>query len=288
MRLHSAAVAAVATLAMIAANPSHLAAADKRDDSAAEKLGFKLSLQCWTFRNLTFFETIDQAAALGIKYLEAFPGQKLKPGSSVAVNSDMSDEVCSEIKTKLADAGGLKLVAFGVVATIPTDEKEARKTFEWAKKMGIEVLVTETIFSEMLDKLCNEYNIKLALHNHPKTWPPEQVLAACKDRSNLIGSCGDTGHWARAGRVPIDTLKKMEGRMLHLHFKDLDPANTKGHDAPWGTGQCDATGMLQELKRQGYHGYFSIEYERATPEELAKNLPLCVAFFDHTAAKLAK
>ena len=54
---------------------------DKRDDAASEKLGLKLSLQCWTFNRLTFFETVDKAAGLGVKYLEMYPGQKLKPGS---------------------------------------------------------------------------------------------------------------------------------------------------------------------------------------------------------------
>jgi sugar phosphate isomerase/epimerase len=261
----------------ITAVSTQLVAAEKRDDSAAEKIGFKLSIQCWTFRNLTFFETIDQAAALGIKYIEMFPGQKLKPGSKIVVGSHLSDEVCNEIKQKLADAGGLKIVACGVVA-IPTNEKEARKLFAWAKKMGIEVLATETTPDEMIDRLASEYNIKVALHNHPATWPPEKVLDAC----------GDTGHWPRAGRVPVEVLKQLEGRLVHLHFKDLDQANAKGHDAPWGTGKCDAKAMLQELKRQGYNGYFSIEYEHGTLDDLAKNLPLCVAFFDQTAAELAK
>ena len=59
--------------------------AAKRDDAASEKLGIKLSLQCWTYRALTFFETVDQAARLGVKYLEIYPGQKLKPGSNVNV-----------------------------------------------------------------------------------------------------------------------------------------------------------------------------------------------------------
>ena len=97
------------------------ACAANRDDSAAEKLGFKLSLQCYTFRQLTFFETVDKAAQLGIKYLEIFPGQKLKPGSKLTIGSGMSDEVCNEIKKKLADAGGLKVVAYGV-AGVPGDE----------------------------------------------------------------------------------------------------------------------------------------------------------------------
>jgi len=287
MRLYHSAIVALmlTTLALpcLAAD----AAAGKRDDSAAEKLGFKLSLQCWTLRRLTLFEAIDKAAGLGIKYLEMYPDQRLKPGSNVTITSNMSEEVCNEIKKKLADAGGLKVVAFGVDA-VPTDENGARKTFEWAKKMGIEVLVTETVPNEVHDKLCTEYNIKMALHNHPESWPPDKVLAACKDRCKLIGGCPDTGHWMRANHAPIDTLKKMEGRIMHLHFKDLDQSGSKGNDVPWGTGTGDAKGMMQELKRQGYQGYFSIEYERGNLADLAKSLPLCVEFFDKTAAELAK
>jgi sugar phosphate isomerase/epimerase len=260
--------------------------ATKRDDSASEKLGMKLSLQCWTFNKLSFFETVDKAAALGIKYLEIYPGQKLKPDSDVKVNKDMSDETIAEIKKKLADAGGLKLVAYGVDG-IATDEKGARKEFDWAKKMGIGVLVTETTPNDVLDKLSAEYGIRIALHNHPTTWPPDQVLKATGDRGKLLGSCSDTGHWMRAKFVPVDTLKKLEGRVQHLHFKDLNDFG-EAHDVPWGTGKGDVKGMLAELKRQGYKGYLSIEYEYGDIKHLDENLPKCVAFFDKTVAELAK
>jgi sugar phosphate isomerase/epimerase len=263
------------------------ARAGNRNDADAEKLGFKLSLQCYTFRQLTFFETVDKAAELGIKYLEIYPGQKLKPGSKLTTVSNMSDEVLQEIQKKLADAGGLKVVAYGV-AGVPTDEPGLRKTFDWAKKIGIEVLVTETTPIELHDKFCTEYNIRMALHNHPKTWPPEKVLAACKDHCKLIGSCSDTGHWMRANRVPVDMLKMLQGRVEHLHFKDLDQFGMKGQDVPWGTGKGNPKAMMQELQRQGFHGYFSIEYEHGTVPELMVNLARCVEFFDKTAGELAR
>jgi sugar phosphate isomerase/epimerase len=258
----------------------------KRDDSASEKLGMKLSLQCWTFNRLTFFETVDKAVGLGVKYLEIFPGQKLKPGSNVTISRKMTDETLAEIKKKLADAGGLKIVAYGVDG-MPTDEKGAREEFEWAKKVGIEVLVTETTPNAVVDQLASEFNIKVALHNHPKTWPPDEVLKATKDRGKLLGSCSDTGHWMRAKFVPVDTLKKLDGRVEHLHFKDLNEFGN-GHDVPWGTGKSDMKGMLEELKRQGYKGYMSIEYEFGDLTHLDMNLPKCVEFFDKTMTELAK
>src|SRR5258708_7386709 len=97
-----AALVAVALTAPAADPPA------KRDDSASEKIGLKLSLQCWTYNMLTFFETVDKAVGLGVKYIEMYPGQKLKPGSEDRVGRTMSDEMATEIKKKLADAGGLK------------------------------------------------------------------------------------------------------------------------------------------------------------------------------------
>ena len=287
MRVCCFAMAAVTLFALGLSGLTASAALAARNDAASEKLGLKLSLQCYTFRKLSFFETVDKAAAMGIKYLELYPGQQLKPGSKETTTSNMSDETCQAIQAKLAEAGGLKLVAYGV-ASVPTDEAAARKVFDWAKKMGIEVLVTETTPTAVHDKLCTEYNIRMALHNHPKTWPPEQVMAACKERCKLIGSCCDTGHWMRANHVPVDTMKIVEGRIMHLHFKDLDQFGMKGQDVPWGTGNGNVKGMLEELKRQGFHGYLSIEYEHGSVDDLLTNLPKCIAFFDQTTTDLAQ
>jgi sugar phosphate isomerase/epimerase len=287
MKICISALAIAAMLTIVQSCTAADPAENKRADSASEKLGMKLSLQCWTFNKLTFFETVDKAKGLGIKYLEIYPGQKLKPGSDVVVNKDMSEETIAEIKKKLADAGGLKLVAYGVDGIAP-DEKGTRKEFEWAKKMGIEVIVTETTPNETLDTLCMDFKIRLALHNHPRSWPPDQVLKATKNLSKMVGSCSDTGHWMRAKYIPVDTLKKLEGRVEHLHFKDLNDFGGDAHDVPWGTGKGDVKGMLTELKRQGYKGYLSIEYEFGDIKHLDENLPKCVEFFDKTMAELAK
>ena len=172
--------------------------------------------------------------------------------------------------------------------SIATDEAGARKDFEWAKKMGIQVLVTETNPSEMLDKLCDEYQIKMALHNHPQSWPPEKVLEATKGHSALVGSCSDTGHWQRRGWVPVEQMEKLQARVLHCHFKDLNKLAGDGHDVVWGTGAGDAKGILAELKKLGYKGYTSIEYENTKVADLDVNLPKCVTFFDATLTELAK
>ena len=287
MRFHRSLFSSLASLALglsLFHSAASTSRAAQRDDAASEKLGIKLSLQCYTYRALTFFETIEKAKTLGIKYLEVYPGQKLKPDSNDKTGYPMSDEVAAAILKKL-DEAGMKLSGFGV-APVPTEEAAARKMFEWAKKMGISVLVTETTPTAVHDKLCEEFNIRMALHNHPKTWPPDDVLKACEGHSKLIGSCSDTGHWMRRNLNPVEQFKKLQGRVDHSHFKDLNEYGT-GHDLPWGTGKGDAKGMLAELARQGYKGYVSAEYEYGNVAELDENLPKCVAFFDTEMKALA-
>lgn len=281
MRLRHFLLAALASLAIFTSS----ARAAQRDDSASEKLGIRLSLQCYTYRALTFFETVEKAKTLGVKYLEVYPGQKLKPDSTDKTGYPMSDEVASAMLKKLQETGGMKLSGYGVAA-VPTDEPAARKMFEWAKKMGISVLVTETAPNAVHDKLCEEFQIRMALHNHPKTWPPDDVLKACEGHSKLVGSCSDTGHWMRRDLKPAEQFRKLEGRVQHSHLKDLNEFGN-GHDVPWGTGKGDIKAMLTEVARQSYKGFMSIEYEHGNVADLDENLPKCVEFFDATLKEIA-
>ncbi|MNE87195.1 hypothetical protein D3C80_1843680 [compost metagenome] len=50
--------------------------------------------------------------------------------------------------------------------------------------------------------------------------------------------------------------------MKQLHVKDLnEKANVKAHDVHWGTGVGNMSGVIAELKRQGFKGVLSAEYE---------------------------
>ncbi|HEY3325335.1 MAG TPA: sugar phosphate isomerase/epimerase [Planctomycetota bacterium] len=262
-----------------------LAGATRAEETAAEKLGWKLAYQCYTFRALSFFETVDIAQKQGVKYLEIYGGQKIKPDSpkGKVMGAGMTEEDITEVKKKLADAGGIKIVAFGVTGA-------DKGNFEFAKKMGIEVITSEAPESSFpeVEKRCVEYGIKVALHNHPKPshyWDAQTVLAGLTPEIKNIGACADTGHWVRSGLVPVECLKKLEGHIVSLHFKDL-AANKQ--DAPWGTGNSDAKGQLAELKRQNFKGIFSIEYESTTGQTLIDNVGKCVEFFNATAAELSK
>ena len=257
---------------------------DAHPDTEAYK-GWRIGTQAWSFNRFSFYDAVDKTASLGMHYIEAYPGQSLTgEKNSPKMDFNMPAELREEVKAKLKDAS-VKVINFGVVG-LPNDEAGARKVFEFAKAMGIETIVSEPTPESvpMLDKLCQEYKINLAIHNHPKPsryWDPQVVLDACKGSSNYVGACADTGHWVRSGLDPVECLKKLEGRIKSLHFKEIE----NGHDVPWGTAKARAKGLLEELHRQNFKGVFSIEYEYNWDNSLPE-IRKCVEFFDAEAAKL--
>ena len=249
----------------------------------AEKLGWRLGCQAYSFNRFTFFDAVDKVASLGLHVIEAYPGQKVSKTITSKMGPELSADARKDVLKKLSDSG-VKLVNFGVGGY-------SKREFEFAKEMGIETIVSEPPQKDFdaIDKLCEEFNINLALHDHPKPsyyWNPDTVLAACKDRSHRIGACCDTGHWFRSGLNPVECIKKLEGRIISFHFKDLNKLGGGAHDVPWGTGVCDVKGMLTEVHRQKLKAVFSAEYEYHWDNSVPE-IAQSVAYFDKIAAELA-
>lgn len=262
-------------------------AAQRRQRLPEQRLGWQLACQAWTFRELTIFETLDTLRSLDIRFVEFFPGQRVSKENPVPFDHNASPEVIAAVQSKLRETG-IRVVAYGVVG-LPNDEAAARKVFEFARTMRIRVINSEPPEAAMplLDKLAQEYGIKVGIHNHPKPshyWSPETVLNAVKDVSPNIGACADTGHWYRSGINPVEGLKQLKGRVVSLHYKDL---NEQKEDVVFGTGAGNAEGQLRELAAQGFRGPISIEFERTSGAELVENVRKCVQWFRETVAKFA-
>lgn len=241
------------------------ALAESPDTSGADKLGWKLTLQSWTTHG-TVESSIDVAKQLGLHYIEIYPGQDLSKDGKGKWGPEMTDE---QIKQMLdyAKAADVKIIDTGVIG-ISSQEDQARKLFDWAKKMGITEIVSEPEERAlpMIDKLAGEYHIKVALHDHPKPsryWDPEYTYDHIKDLKH-IGYCADVGHWKRSGLEPALVLANHGDKVFSLHFKDLVPDGPKSggwHDVPWGSGESKAAEMLSILKQKGFRGPIAIEYE---------------------------
>ncbi len=57
---------------------------------------WKLGMQAYSFKEFTFYEAVDKNKALGMRYIEAFPGQRLskeKPDVKTDLNMSSRDKV---------------------------------------------------------------------------------------------------------------------------------------------------------------------------------------------------
>ncbi len=233
-------------------------------DLPETKSGFKIGVQSYTFRLFTLKQAIDKIDSCGARFVESFPGQNLGGGIEGKMDFNMSADNRRLVKSWLK-AKNVKLVNYGVINY--KTEADWLKVFQFAKDMGIETFTAEpeTKFLDYISKLCDEYKINVAIHNHPDPsfyWNPDVVLNAINGKSKRMGACADIGHWVRSGLDPVESLKKLEGRVYAMHMKDLtEKGNKKAHDVIWGQGQSNVSGVVAELKRQKFKGMISAEYE---------------------------
>ncbi|MCX6566854.1 MAG: sugar phosphate isomerase/epimerase [Candidatus Aminicenantes bacterium] len=239
----------------------------KTDYAAVRIKNFPIASEAWTFRKFTFFETIQKLKELGVPGIEAFPDQALAaefPGARFSEN--MTPEQIARVKDVLK-AAGVTLYGYGVV-DIGRTEASMRKVFDFARTMGIQVIVCEPEDDDftLLQKLVEEYDIKIAIHNHPapaKYNLPETVFQHVEGKDPRIGSCADSGHWMRGMNDPREAFKLLDGRILDVHLKDRNDFGTaKGvDDVPWGSGKGFIRDLLAELTLQDYDGWLTMEYE---------------------------
>jgi len=259
----------------------------------ARKIGWRIACQLYTFRDRSFYEALDVIAGLGIRDVEPcffLPLDKERP--DLKTSELLSPTLRRELKAKLADRG-IRMVNY--YAPVDGNRENFRKIFDFAKEMGVKTLVAEPpseVFDE-LEQLCDEYEINLAIHNHPKSpdskyWQPENVLKVCQGRGKRIGSCADTGHWVRSGLDPVECLKKVKKRIITLHLKDVaESGKPEARDVPLGTGKANYTAVLQELYAQKFRGVMTIEYEHLSGQ-LVEDVAKCARFVEGFAGSLKR
>jgi sugar phosphate isomerase/epimerase len=249
-------------------------------DLAAEEWKPRLALQLYTFRDRSFVDAVKTAKKLGFQYVEAYPGQRLGGDLKGTTAYPMTTENRAKVKEFLANEG-IKLVSYGVAGA--GNEKGWRQLFEFARDMGIEIIQTEAgkdaKADDLVNRLAQEYGIKVALHNHSQPAGfPDKVAQELKGRPH-IGSGADLGHWAAAGVAPLEGVKKLQGRFFTMHMVDMSKIGRGAQIVPYGQGACELTKVLDELKRQKFTGTITCEYERMSPN-LEAEVGECVKWYN--------
>ena len=259
----------------------------------AEKLGWRLCCQLYTFRDRSFYETLTVLDGIGVRLVEpAFflPLSKERP--DLKTSEALSPDQRREMRQRMSDLG---IAMPNYYAPLDSDPKAYRKIFDFAREMGVETLVAEppAEMFETLDGLCQEYKINLAVHNHPegsgsKYWNPDAFVKACEGRSARIGGCPDSGHWVRSGLDTLESLRKYQKRIITVHLKDAAESGKRdSRDVPLGTGQANYSAILKQLADWKWRGVMTVEYEHQSPQ-LVQEVAQCLRFVEDFAASLKK
>ncbi len=251
---------------------------------------WKLSIQTWTFHKYSFLESVDKADSLGIRFLEVYPGQKIGGAIPGIFSYQLGKEERDKIKQYLRYKK-VKVIAIGVVDKYYYTKENLDNFFEFARYMEIPFITAEPEWQDLdeFNRLAIKYKVKVALHCHPKPashyWHPDSTVKAMQGRSH-IGAWPDLGHWARNGVNVVEGLKKMKGKLWGMHFKDIrEFDNVNAIDTIFGKGVCDLPAVMKEMKKQGFNGVVTMEYE-VHEEDNMSDLRECMLYYEEQRRRM--
>jgi sugar phosphate isomerase/epimerase len=225
--------------------------------AAASAGDIKLGVATYSFRSFQRDLCIKYVKQLGIEYVDI-----------KEFHLPQTDPVSAMVSGRKAfDKAGLKVIGGGNVSLPEADEAGMRKHFEYAKNVGFPMIICAPTNDNLgvVEKLAKEYDMKIAIHNHgpeDKHFPsPKSVLDAVKNMDSRMGLCMDIGHTVRTGADPVQCIVDAGPRLFELHMKDLANLKERDSQVPVGDGKIPIPEIFKQLKKVGYQGVCSLEYE---------------------------
>ena len=219
-----------------------------------------ISIQSWCFRTWNELEEIIQATkSCGLEYIEL---------GSMYVDP-FRDTDYMPIINKFRSSG-IEVSGHGV-NVLNTNPATNRAWFEFAKSIGLKSLASgfpkgEEIETALcLEPLCEEFGIKIAIHNHGRRdnlGSPDALDRVFSNASINIGLCLDTAWMLDSGYDPVEIADKYRDRLHGVHLKDFI-FQRDGHpeDTIIGEGNLRLGTLIKLLHDIGYDEFLTIEYE---------------------------
>lgn len=244
----------------------------------------RMAANTWCYRDLSTEEAISRIAALelrGIELVAHAPCWHADPRAS--------EEEIWRLKEMVAGKG-LQIVAVSPATDYlkftPEEQREqiehTKANVDLAVKLGAPVVrifaggaipegrTWDECVRAVAEQLreCARYaedkGVKLGIESHGKFGTDLNALAAIIDRvdSPALGLTLDTANFFVSGVDPVEAARCLSGRVFHTHLKDAKMLPEGGYKGmALGEGDVPIREVMEELKRQGYQGWFCIEYE---------------------------
>ena len=218
--------------------------------------GLKIGVASYTLRGMKVDDAIAAIQRVGLSYVSI-------KDSHLPMKS--TPEERKAVAAKFKDAG-ITPLSVGVVG-MQNDEANCRAAFEYARDVGVPVMVCNPHPDSfpILDKLVKEFDLKLAIHNHgpesDRFKSPYDAMKAAEKFDERIGMCVDVGHTARMKIDPAEAIRKCAPRLYDCHLKDLAVLDRPNNGVPMGRGVLPVRAMLQALLDVKFAHHAGIEYE---------------------------
>ena len=217
-------------------------------------LNWKVGVPASAFSGLTLSEAVIGTDTVALGYVEGSNTQWVSPEIRKNLDYNLTPVELTAAKNRLRKFG-VQMAAYHVDSFGP-DESTRRKVFEFAKSLGVEMIVAapEPASLPAIDKLANEFGINVAIESlgrkeTPAYWQPKRVLTALQGRSSRIGVCVDTGAWLREGINPKESVAQLKDKLMAVSLRDLSSLTPAGREVPLSYGAGDVKQILQELYR---------------------------------------
>ena len=217
---------------------------------------FKVGMAGYTFLKFDIDKTLETLKRCDVHYL-------CIKDFHLPLTSTNEEIAAFHAKLKASDVTG-----YAVGPIYMKSEAEIDKAFEYAKKVGVKLIVgvPDVELLPYVDKKVKEYDFNYAIHLHGpdiKIYPDaEDVWNHVKDLDPRIGMCLDIGHDTRNGKDPVADLKKYHTRVFDMHIKDVTAPTKLGYSLEVGRGVIDFPALVKMLRKVGYTGVCSLEHEK--------------------------
>lgn len=217
---------------------------------------YRLGVAGYTFRKFTIDQTLAQLQSLGIKYLSV---------KDFWLPLDATVEEMDAFKAKCASYEVDPYIMGPIYMSTPEQVEQA---FAYAQRYGADLFIGVPSY-DVLDKVVakvKETGIRVAVHTHgpdlPDLFPDIRVVVEkVGDPSLGIGCCMDLAHSYRYGEDPAQDILTYAKWIWDIHIKDVTEPSKAGVAKEMGRGGMDIPAIVESLRKIGYQGVISIEYE---------------------------
>lgn len=224
---------------------------------------FKLGMAGYSFLNFNLDQSLEMMRKVDVQYLCI---------KDFHLPLDSTPEQIAAFHEKLKQSN---VTGYAVGPIYMKTRAEVDRAFDYARRVGVKLMIGIPNPADLpyVEQKVKAFDMRFAIHNHGpdiELYPNAvSIHKEIKDLDARIGFCFDMGHDRRNGDDPVADLQTYAKRIFDIHLKNVTAATKEGKTCELGRGVIDIPAFVGALRKTGYAGSCSLEYEKDMKDPLA-------------------